>query len=73
MIVFAGVNGHVDDLPVEAIRSFEQGLIRFVETRYPEIYRELGAKREIGDGLRQKIEQAIREYKEEFKTQKAAA
>jgi F-type H+-transporting ATPase subunit alpha len=73
LIVFAGVNGLVDDLPAEAIRAFEQGLIRFVETRYPEIYRELSAKREIGEDLRRKIEQAIREYKEEFKTQKAAA
>jgi len=73
LIIFAGVNGHVDDVPVEAIRAFEQGLTRFVETRYPEIYRELNAKREMGEDLRRKIEQAIREYKEEFKTQKAAA
>jgi F-type H+-transporting ATPase subunit alpha len=73
LIVFAGVNGLVDDLPAEAIRAFEQGLTRSVETRYPEIYRELDAKREIGEDLRRKIEQAIREYKEEFKTQKAAA
>ena len=73
LIIFAGVNGHVDDLPAEAMRAFEQGLTRFVETRYPEIYRELSAKREIGEDLRRKIEQAIREYKEEFKTQKAAA
>ncbi|MGH7424662.1 MAG: F0F1 ATP synthase subunit alpha, partial [Candidatus Methylomirabilales bacterium] len=36
LIVFAGVNGLVDDLPAEAIRAFEQGLTRFVETRYPE-------------------------------------
>jgi len=72
LIVFAGVNGHVDDLPAEAIRAFEQGLYRFVETRYPEIYRELSGKKEIGEDLRRKIEQAIREYKEEFKTQKAA-
>jgi F-type H+-transporting ATPase subunit alpha len=71
--IFAGVNGHVDDLPVEALRAFEQGLTRFVEGRYPEIYRELHAKREIGEELRRKIEQAIREYKEEFKTQKAPA
>ena len=73
LIIFAGVSGHVDDLPAEAIRAFEQGLTRFVETRYSEIYRELDAKREIGEDLRRKIEQAIREYKEEFKTQKAAA
>jgi F-type H+-transporting ATPase subunit alpha len=59
LIVFAGVNGHVDDLPAEAIRSFEQGLFRFVGASYPD--------------LRQKIEQAVREYKEEFKAQKPAS
>ncbi|MFQ5960412.1 MAG: F0F1 ATP synthase subunit alpha [Candidatus Methylomirabilales bacterium] len=73
LIVFAGVNGHVDDLPVEAIRPFEQGLFRFVEGRYPEIYQELSEKKIIGDDLRQKVEQAVREYKEEFKAQKPAA
>ncbi len=72
LIIFAGVNGYVDDLPVEAIRPFEQGLSRFVESRYPEIYRELDEKKIIGDDLRQKMEQAVREYKEEFKAQKPA-
>ena len=73
LIVFAGVNGHVDDLPVEAMRPFEQGLSRFVEASYPEIYKELNEKKVIGEDLRQKMEQAIREYKEEFKAQKPAA
>ncbi len=73
LIIFAGVNGHVDDLPVEAIRSFEEGLFRFVEVSYPEIYRELSEKKVIGDDLRQKVERAVREYKEEFKAQKPAA
>jgi F-type H+-transporting ATPase subunit alpha len=73
LIVFAGVNGHVDDLPAEAIRSFEQGLFRFVGASYPEIYNELNEKKVVGDDLRQKIEQAVREYKEEFKAQKPAS
>ncbi len=73
LIVFAGVNGHVDDLPVEAVRAFEEGLFRFVEARYPEIYAELNEKKIIGDDLRQKVEQAIREHKEEFKAQKSVA
>jgi F-type H+-transporting ATPase subunit alpha len=73
LIVFAGVNGHVDDLPAEAIRSFEQGLSRFVGASYPEIYNELIEKKVVGDDLRQKIEQAVREYKEEFKAQKPAS
>ncbi len=73
LIIFAGVNGHVDDLPAEAIRSFEQGLYRFVEMRYPEIYKELNEKKVISEELRQQIERAVREYKEEFKTQKPAS
>ncbi|MFQ5801369.1 MAG: F0F1 ATP synthase subunit alpha [Candidatus Methylomirabilales bacterium] len=70
LIIFAGVNGHVDDLPVEVIRSFEQGFSRFVEARYPEIYNELNEKKIISEDLRQKMEQAVREYKEEFTAQK---
>jgi F-type H+/Na+-transporting ATPase subunit alpha len=73
LIIFAGVNGHVDDLPVEAIRPFEQGLFRFVESRYPAIYQELNEKKIMGDDLRQQVDQAVREYKEEFKAQKPAA
>ena len=73
LIVFAGVNGHVDDLPIEAMRPFEQGLSRFVEASYPEIYKELNEKKVIGEDLSQKMEQAIREHKEEFKAQKPAA
>ena len=73
LIIFAGVNGHVDDLPIEAMRPFEQGLSRFVEASYPEIYKELNEKNVIGEDLSQKMEQAIREHKEEFKAQKQAA
>jgi len=73
LIVFAGVNGHVDDLPIEAMRPLEQGLSRFVEASYPEIYKELNEKKVIGEDLSQKMEQAIREYREEFKAQKPAA
>ncbi|MEE8282344.1 MAG: F0F1 ATP synthase subunit alpha [candidate division NC10 bacterium] len=73
LIIFAGVNGYADDLPAEEIRSFEDGLLRFVEARYPEIYQELNEKKIIGEDLRQKVEQAIREHKEEFKAQKPAA
>ncbi|MFQ5848856.1 MAG: F0F1 ATP synthase subunit alpha, partial [Candidatus Methylomirabilales bacterium] len=72
LIIFAGVNGYVDDLPVEAVRSFEQGLARFVEARYSAIYGELGEKKVISEDLRQKMEQAVQEYKEEFKAQKPA-
>ncbi|MFQ5802500.1 MAG: F0F1 ATP synthase subunit alpha [Candidatus Methylomirabilales bacterium] len=73
LIIFAGVNGYVDDLPVEAIRSFEQGLSRFVEASYLEVYKELNEKKVISEDLRQKMEHAVREYMEEFKAQKPAA
>ena len=73
LMIFAGVHGHVDDLPVGAIRAFEQGLYRFVQTRYPEITQDLRQKKEITEELRRKMEQGIREFKEEFKAQKPSA
>ena len=36
MIIFAGVNGFLDDLPVESCRDFEREFLRYMETRYPQ-------------------------------------
>ena len=35
LIIFAGTNGYLDDLPVEQCRQFEDELYRFVENAHP--------------------------------------
>jgi F-type H+-transporting ATPase subunit alpha len=67
LIIYAGVNGYLDELPVAVIRRYEKELYEFVEQRYPEIYREIEEKREIDESLKMKMNQALREFREVFK------
>jgi F-type H+-transporting ATPase subunit alpha len=67
LIIYAGTNGFVDHLPVSAIKRYEQELIAFVESKYPEMLQEIVKKRELNDELRQKINKVLEEFKERFK------
>ena len=66
VIIYAGTQGLLDDLPIEAIRPFEEFLSPFVERRYKPIYNEIRDKRELSDALRQTLDRAITEAKAEF-------
>jgi F-type H+-transporting ATPase subunit alpha len=66
VIIYAGTQGFLDDLPAEAVRPFEEFLYPFVERRYRAIYDELRDKREISDSLRQALDKAMTEAKAEF-------
>ena len=66
LIIHAGTSGHLDDLPIEAIPAFEQALFKFIETRHPEILKEVAEKKEIGDSLRSQMDTGIQECKSEF-------
>src|ERR671917_2514175 len=37
LIIFAGTNGFIDDLPLPAIKKYEQELFSFVESKYPDV------------------------------------
>jgi F-type H+-transporting ATPase subunit alpha len=66
VIIYAGTQGLLDDLPIEAIGPFEEFLYPFVERRYKPVYEEIREKREISDALRQTLGKAITEAKAEF-------
>ena len=66
LIIFAGTAGHLDDVPLDVIAAFEQGLYKFVETVRPEVLQELAEKREITDPLREKMTKAVVEFKANF-------
>jgi F-type H+-transporting ATPase subunit alpha len=51
MIIYAGVNGYLDDLPVEACRRFEEEFYAFVEGRYVALPREIKDKRQLDTDL----------------------
>jgi F-type H+-transporting ATPase subunit alpha len=66
MIIFAGVNGLLDDLPVEAIRKFELGLYQFIEKSYPQVEQGIAKSGDLSPESSQALTKAIQEYKQEF-------
>lgn len=64
--IYAGVNGFLDDVPVDAILRFEKELDRFIDAKKPEIGKELLEKKEISEELGKGIDAALTEFKEGF-------
>ncbi len=66
LIVFAGTNAYLDDLPVEVCRKFEEEMYRFFDNAHPEIPAEIREKKAIGDDLKNRINGALKEFKPRF-------
>jgi F-type H+-transporting ATPase subunit alpha len=67
VIIFAGTNGFVDDLPVSALKKYEQELYSFMESKHPEIFAGILKKRELDNELRAKLTEALEEFEGRFK------
>ena len=61
--IFAGVNGFVDNVPVNKIREFEQGLLAFIKEKHPQIRDEVKTRKKIDDEFGGQLKQIITEYK----------
>jgi F-type H+/Na+-transporting ATPase subunit alpha len=67
LIIFAGTNGFIDDLPLTAIKKYEQELFSFVESKYPDVCADILKKREMDADLRAKTTKVLEEFKLAFK------
>jgi F-type H+-transporting ATPase subunit alpha len=66
MLLFAGTQGHLDDIPVEAIKKFEAEFLNFMRDRKADIKNELKDKKVIDDAVKEKLTAAIGEFKKTF-------
>jgi F-type H+-transporting ATPase subunit alpha len=62
IVIFAGTNGFCDKIPVDQMRAWETAFLRFVDTSYPEIGRDIAARREISADTRPKLEEALKSF-----------
>ena len=67
LIIFAGTNGFIDDLPLTAMKKYEQELFAFVESKYPDVFVDILKKRELDADLRAKTIKVLEEFKLAFK------
>ncbi len=61
--IFAGVNGFIDNVPVDKIREFEQDLIAYIKEKHSTTRDEAKSKKKIDDELGGTLKQIITEFK----------
>ena len=69
MIIWAVTNGHLDDVPVDQVRNFEQGFHEYVRDRHPELGEAIRTTKQLP--AEDKLVPAITEYKGIFTSQAA--
>ncbi len=66
VMIYAGTNGFLDQLPESALTKYETELFRFVETSHPDLLPDLRSKRELTDDIKERLEAALREFNDTF-------
>ncbi len=61
--IYAGVNGFLDDVPLDKIRQFEEELLRYVAEHQPQMKKDLVAKPKIDEAVGGQLKQIITEFK----------
>jgi F-type H+-transporting ATPase subunit alpha len=71
LIIFAGGNGFLDEMPNADVLRYERDLYRFVDSRYPSLLKTLADKKSIDDPLKEQMLAALEEFAKEFAAVKA--
>jgi F-type H+-transporting ATPase subunit alpha len=58
-ILFAGANGYLDEYPAQAVSDYEKQMLDFIESKHPEILKELKEKNDISKELDQQMRSAL--------------
>jgi len=73
LIIYAGTNGHLDDLPVEQVRPFEKALYEYVDTMNPGLFEAIMKKKALDEQLKTEMNKALKECKERFVAEQQTA
>ena len=65
-IIWAGNSGHLDEIPIEKIKDFEDGFLSYLETSEISILADIIDKSEITDEIKNDIEKAVNNFKKTF-------
>ncbi len=66
MIIFAGNEGFLDDIPHTSVVKFEAELYPFVEASYPQIFENIRSASKIDDETNAMMKKALEEFKASF-------
>ncbi len=62
IVIWAASNGHLDNVPVEQVRSFEAEFLKFIENGHPGLLQNLREKKALTDDIKAELEQTVRDF-----------
>ncbi len=66
IVIFAGTQGFLDDIPVDSIRAFEEAFMRYIRAEKQALKKEIMEKKALDDDLKAKLTEAITAFKKTF-------
>jgi F-type H+-transporting ATPase subunit alpha len=71
--VYLGVNGHLDEIPVERCQEFVSGFLKYLEGRSAETLNNIRSEKEISEATEEALKKAIGEFKADWSRETEAA
>ena len=65
-VIYAGVNGYLDPLPVERVRAFEDGLLGVLHNQHGDILKSIRESRDLDDATAGKLKGVVDSYAKTF-------
>jgi len=66
VIIFAGANGFLDDIPVASVTKFEAELMPFMDAKYSGILESIRNEKKISDETDAELRKALEDFKASF-------
>ncbi|MEM7634935.1 MAG: F0F1 ATP synthase subunit alpha [Pseudomonadota bacterium] len=66
VVIYAGVNGYLDDIAVNQVGEFEDGLLRLVRDSHADLLESLRTKKEVTDEIGDKLKSIVDDYAKAF-------
>ncbi|MGP9819255.1 F0F1 ATP synthase subunit alpha [Salinarimonas sp. NSM] len=65
-VIYAGVNGYLDALPVAKVRAFEEGLLSLLRQKHPEILDAIRETKDLKDDTAEKLKGVVSDFAKTF-------
>ncbi len=66
VVIYAGVNGYLDPLPVNKVREFEDALLRHIRESHPDILESIRNEKQISDANGVKLKDVVTAFAKSF-------
>jgi F-type H+-transporting ATPase subunit alpha len=66
IVIYAGVNGYLDPLPVSRVKAFEEGLLALARTKHADILDDIRTTGDLSDATAGKLKAAVDAYAKTF-------